>query len=295
MVNPVLKWAGGKKQLLNELYAHFPQNFKRYHEPMVGGGALLFDLEPKEGTINDINGRLINFYKQIRDNPEELIEICGSFKHPETKTDPSREFNQTDRKGKKIRNYYYQQREIFNRSTNGEEFDPLEEAALFLYLNRTCYNGLYRENLSGGFNVPIGRYKNPDWVRKDLIRNAMSVLKSVEIFNKDFGYIIDSVKSGDLVYFDPPYEPMSTTADFTSYNAGGFDKNEQKNLLKLIQQLDKKGVYVLVSNSGVMFEMYNECGFFVDIVSATRAINSNPNKRGEVNEIIASNIPPKII
>ncbi|MFC4405426.1 DNA adenine methylase [Haloarchaeobius iranensis] len=293
MVNPVLKWAGGKRQLLDELYARFPTEFNHYHEPMFGGGALFFDLEPADGSINDTNPRLVNFYKQVRDRPEELIDRLKSFEDPENEPNEDREYHDTNRKGKEIKNYYYQQRELFNRRPHDEPFDELEEAALLLYLNRTCYNGLYRENQSGGFNVPIGRYSNPDWVRSEEIRAVSEVLEKTEIHNRDFEYVREVAEEGDLVYFDPPYEPMSPTAYFTDYSAEGFGKEDQERLLELAQELDENGVHVILSNSGVMFEMYDEAGFHVETEGATRAINSDADNRDEVDEIIATNVAPE--
>ena len=292
MVSPTLKWAGGKRQLLDELHSRLPRSYTHFHEPFFGGGALFFDLEPENGTINDTNSRLVNFYKQVRDRPDELIEMCRSFKEPESEPDPSRNFSDTNRKGKEISNYYYQQRELFNNRPYGDDYDELEEAALLLYLNRTCYNGLYRENSSGGFNVPIGRYSDPDWVRETEVRKASRVLQNTEIFNEDFEYIREEAEDGDLVYFDPPYEPMSPTAYFTDYSAEGFDKDDQKRLLNLAQELDDRGVYVILSNSGVMYEMYDEAGFRVEVEGATRAINSDAENRDEVDEIIATNVAP---
>jgi len=293
MVSPILKWAGGKRQLLDELYSRFPKTHTHYHEPLFGGGALFFDLEPKDGTINDTNPRLINFYKQVRDNPEELIKLLRSFDEPESNPDPERQFSSANRKGKGIKNYYYQQRELFNNRPYGDEYDELEESALLLYLNRTCYNGLYRENSSGGFNVPIGRYNNPDWVRADEIRKASRVLDDTEIRNTGFEYITEVAKEDDLVYFDPPYEPMSPTAYFTDYSAEGFGKADQERLRDAAQELDERGVNVILSNSGVMYEVYDEAGFYVEVEGATRAINSDAENRDEVEEIIATNIAPE--
>ena len=293
MVSPILKWAGGKRQLLDELYSRFPKTYAHYHEPFFGGGALFFDLEPQNGTINDTNSRLINFYKQVRDKPEELINLLRSFDDPESDPDTERRFSDTNRKGKEIKNYYYQQRELFNNRPYGDEYDEFEEAAILLYLNRTCYNGLYRENSSGGFNVPIGRYSNPDWVRAEEIRKASRVLDNTEIRNTGFEYITEVVKEDDLVYFDPPYKPMSSTAYFTDYSAEGFGKTDQERLRDVAQELDKSGVNVILSNSGVMYEMYDEAGFYVEVEGATRAINSDAENRDEVDEIIATNIPPE--
>jgi len=293
MANPVLKWAGGKRQLLDELYNRFPRSYQHFHEPFFGGGALFFDIEPDNGTINDTNTRLINFYKQVRDRPRELIEALQSFNDPEAEADSERRFAETNRKGKEIKNYYYQQRELFNNRPYGDAYDELEEAALLLYLNRTCYNGLYRENSSGGFNVPIGRYSNPDWVREDEIAKASHVLENTEIHNSDFDYILDEAKEGDLVYFDPPYEPMSPTAYFNDYSAEGFGQDDQKRLLNVAQELDQNGVNVILSNSGVMYEMYDDTGFYVEVEGATRSINSDGENRDEVDEIIATNVAPE--
>lgn len=293
MVTPILKWAGGKRQLLDELKSRFPRSYSHFHEPFFGGGALFFDLKPEDGTINDTNPRLVNFYKQVRDRPDELIELSRSFDHPESDPDPERNFSETNRKGKEISNYYYQQRELFNNRPYGDEYDKLEEAALLLYLNRTCYNGLYRENSSGGFNVPIGRYSDPDWVREQEVREASRVLQNTEIHNTDFEYVREKVEEGDLVYFDPPYEPMSPTAYFTDYSADGFGQEDQQRLLDLAKELDQDGVNVILSNSGVMYEMYDEAGFHVEVEGATRAINSDADNRDEVDEIIATNVPPK--
>lgn len=296
MADPVLKWAGGKRQLLDEIYARFPADYGHYHEPFFGGGAVFFDLNPDNGTINDTNVRLVNFYEQVRDNPEDLIERLDEFKDPEGNVDESQRFDEENWKGRGIDQYYYQQRARFNRRPYGDEEwpktaeDKLEEAALLMYLNRTCYNGLYRENKSGGFNVPIGRYSNPDWVMEKRIRDASEALEGTEIHNEDFEYILDVVEDGDLVYLDPPYKPMSTTAYFAEYSADGFDQNDQVRLLEVVKELDERGVHFVLSNSGVMFEMYHEAGFRVEREGATRSINSDADARGEVNEIIATNV-----
>ena len=299
MATPILKWAGGKRQLLEELYARFPADYDRqddaYHEPFFGSGALFFDHEPGHGTINDRNTRLHNFYVQVRERPEALIARCREFDDPESEPDPRVEFAEEGRDGRAIDQYYYQQRALFNRRPNGEGFDPLDEAARLLYLNRTGFNGLYRENSDGEYNVPIGRYANPDWVRAEEVRaasKALNRLASDDLRNDDYAYVLDVAEPGDLVYFDPPYEPMSPTAEFTEYSAGGFDKDDQRELLDAVLELADSGVHVVLSNSGVMYDRYDGVGLYVDHEGATRAINSDADNRGEVDEVIATTVAP---
>ena len=292
MAEPILKWAGGKRQLLDALYTRFPASYDRYHEPFVGGGALCFDLEPDAGTINDTNPRLVSLYETVRDAPETLIDRLEAFDDPEAAPDPDLPYAEATQRGRDVDNYYYQQRARFNDRPYTGEFDPVEEAALLVYLNRTCYNGLYRENADGGFNVPIGRYANPDWVQRDRIRRASDVLADVEIYNRDFAYVLDVAAPGDVVYFDPPYEPLSPTADFTEYSAEGFDRDDQRRLLDVASTLVDRGVSVLLSNSGVMYEPYANAGFDVDTVAAARAINSDANNRDAVDEVVATSVPP---
>ena len=298
MVEPVLKWAGGKRQLLDELYARFPETYERYHEPFFGGGALFFDLEPTSATINDANPRLVNFYERVRDEPEALIERLREFRDPESDPDPDLPFAEETRRSGEVEQYYYQQRARFNERAYADgwpqaEDDRLEEAALLLYLNRTCYNGLYRENSDGGFNVPIGRYADPDWVQAERVRAASRALAGTEVRNEDFSYVLEVAESGDLVYFDPPYEPMSPTADFAEYSAAGFDREDQQRLLDVARELAECGVAVVLSNSGVMYDAYADAGFYVEREGATRAINSDASSRGEVDEIVATTVPPE--
>jgi DNA adenine methylase len=286
MVEPILKWAGGKRQLLDELRTRFPESYDSYHEPFFGGGAVFFEMAPDDGTINDTNRRLVNFYEQVRDRPDELVARCRDFEDPERDPDPGRPHADA-------KNYYYQQRELFNRRPRGEEFDPLEEAALLLYLNRTGFNGLYRENADGEFNVPVGRYASPDWVRARQVRAASETLQNATINCGDFEYVTAAADEGDLVYVDPPYEPVGRTADFNDYAAEGFDRDDQRRLLEVAGDLDDAGVHVVLSNSGVMYETYADAGFHVDVERATRAINSDADDRGAVDEIIATTVPPE--
>lgn len=296
MVDPILKWAGGKRQILAQIKGHFPSNdgFEHYHEPFFGGGAVFFrECHGDAETINDINTRLINFYRIVRDRHKELIEILSTFKHPQSQPDPTREFSKTNRKGEEIKNYYYQQRELFNRRPNNEKFDKVEEAALLLYLNRTCYNGLYRENQSGEFNVPCGSYKNPDWEQLHRIKEANEALQGVEIFNRDFEYITENAKEGDLVYCDPPYDSTGSASTFAEYSSDVFGKEEQERLRDVALELNDNGVYVVISNApsvGQIYQPFNEDGFEVSRVGAKRVINSDGQNRGEVHEVLVTNV-----
>jgi DNA adenine methylase len=275
MAEPILKWVGGKRQLLQELQSRFPISYDDYHEPFIGGGAVFFKLEPSEGSINDLNRRLITLYEIIRDYPEELIE--------------------ENRQHEYVEEYYYDARNRFNELHKLEERSVdlrIEEASLMLYLNRTGYNGLYRVNNSDEFNVPFGRHKNPDFVRERQIRAASDVLDDIEVYNRDFNYILERAGEGDLVYFDPPYEPVSKTADFNQYQADGFDKDDQKRLRDLAVELDQEGVYVVISNSPPVGDIYEELTEFdIDIVDAVRMVNSDADNRDEVAEIIITNVP----
>jgi DNA adenine methylase len=276
MGEPILKWAGGKRQLLTEITARFPVGYGGYHEPFVGGGAVFFALEPERGSINDINTRLINFYEVVQEWPDELIR-------------ENRTHEYTDE-------YYYNARDEFNELHTAEgknREQAIREASLLLYLNRTCFNGLYRENSDGEFNVSIGNYTNPDWIRADAIKAAHKILQNTTIHNEDFEYVRNEVSNNDLVYFDPPYQPVSRTADFTSYHADGFDKEDQKRLRDVAVDLGDAGVYVVLSNSPPVAELYEEYEeFSIEMVEATRAINSDADNRDEVAEVLISNVPP---
>lgn len=275
MATPILKWAGGKRQLLSEITAQFPTDFNQFHEPFFGGGAIFFAIEPQNGTINDLNSRLVNFYKVIKENPDKLIE--------------------ENKKHRDSEEYYYKAREEFNNLHKLEDKNNnqrIREASLLLYLNRTCFNGLYRENQSGEFNVPRGSYTNPDWIQEDAVQETHEVLQTTNIHNEDFEYIRGIAEQEDLVYFDPPYQPVSTTADFNTYHADGFTRDDQRRLRDLALDLSKADVYVVISNSPPVAELYKEFDYFnVEVVPATRAINSDGENRGEVAEILITNIP----
>lgn len=276
MVEPILKWAGGKRQLLSEITALFPTSYDAYHEPFVGGGAVFFHLDPDAGTINDLNERLPTFYEVVREQPDALIAENKTHEHAEE--------------------YFYEARSEFNeflsKSTLTRE-ERVREASLLLYLNRTCFNGLYRENSDGEFNVSFGRYTNPDWVQEQRIRQASRTLQGTRVFNTDFEYVVAEASSGDLVYFDPPYEPVSKTADFNSYHADGFDRDDQRRLRDAAVELCEKDISVLISNSPPVAELYEEYdAFSVTYVDAARAINSDASNRGDVAEVLITNVPP---
>lgn len=271
MPEPILKWAGGKRSLIPSILSLFPRDYKSrtYHEPFFGGGALFFTIKPLRGSINDINPRLINFYKVVRDYPEELIKQASQYPYE--------------------KEAFYQIREHYNKS----HLNNIEEGAITLYLNKTAFNGLYRVNSKGEFNVPFGRYNNPTIVNTDRIRTASKSLKNIEILQTDFSYIVYKAGKGDLVYFDPPYLPVSNTANFTSYSSDGFSWDDQIRLRNVCKKLDEKGVLFVLSNSYVekLIDYYKDIADFrILTVKANRAINSKGTKRGPVNEALITNI-----
>ena len=275
MVEPILKWAGGKRSLIPNIIALLPTDYKvrAYHEPFFGGGALFFTLKPADGSINDINPRLINFYKVVRDNPEELIEQALQYRYE--------------------KDTFYQLRNHYNKAL----LSPIEDAALTLYLNKTAFNGLYRVNSKGEFNVPFGRYSNPTIVDKDRIRVASRLLQNIEILQKDFSYVVERAEKDSICYFDPPYLPVSNTANFTSYSQDGFTWNDQIRLRDTCVKLHEKGVFFVLSNSYVekLIDYYRDIDEFrIHVVKANRAINSKATSRGPVNEALITNIPEEM-
>ena len=274
MLKPLVKWAGGKRQILSELMKRLPKNWETYYEPFVGGGALLVELYKrrmlKSAVISDLNEELINLYNVVKNYPHKLVEML----------------NNTEFKNE--RDTYLKLRERFNEIIGNPEYS-IERAALFLYLNKHCYNGLWRVNKAGKFNVPFGRYKNPSMPSQELILEFSNMLRNVEILNVDFEKAVSSAHQGDFVYFDPPYQPVSETAYFTDYTSRGFDYSEQKRLVKVCKKLTKKGVYVMVSNSNTdeIKDLYDN--FYIFIVNANRFINSKADKRGGATEVIITN------
>ena len=285
MSKPVLKWAGGKTQILHEIVPRLPSDYNHYHEPFFGGGAVFFDLQPPNGTINDLNSRLMNFYRVVRDRPDELIE--ANKEHQRDIDDLGEE---------ETEEYYYERRDEFNDlRQHGLCENEIKEASLLLFLNRSCFNGLYRENQSGEFNVPFGSRHSPDVVREDRIRSVHRALQNTDIRNQDFTYIRHVAKEDDAVYFDPPYKPVSDTANFEDYLAGGFGAEKQEELRDLAVELHKKGVSVTISNSWPARKLYENDAvpdaFEVEPITANRTINSDGSDRTGTKEIVVTNIP----
>ncbi len=265
----IVKWAGGKKQLLGQFEKLFPPKFKNYYEPFVGGGAVAFYIikrfKPQKVTISDINEELINTFKVVRDNVDNL------------------------KKYEKLhsKKFYYKIRAI-----NPKTLNIIDRATRFIYLNRTCYNGLYRVNSKGEFNVPIGNYKNPKICQEKDLREASNLLKGVEIKATQFYDGIKGAGKNDFVYFDPPYYPISKTSSFTSYDKNDFLEKEQIKLAKVFEDLDKKKCYVMLSNSDTDFikNLYKK--YKITKVNASRMINSVAKKRGKISEIVVTNYNP---
>lgn len=265
-----IKWAGGKKQLLKQFKQFFPSKAERYFEPFVGGGAVAFYIiqknNLKEIYLSDINEELINCYEVIRDNVEELI----------TKLEFHRESHNKD--------YYYAIREL-----SPELLSKVERASRFIYLNKTCFNGLYRVNSKGKFNVPMGSYKNPSIFQENDLKELSKILKNVRILKMPFEKILDYAKEGDFIYFDPPYYPLTKGKNFTSYTKDNFSEQDQIKLAQVFKELDKKGCKVMLSNSDTEFIKQLYKGYNIYIVKATRMINCDATKRGVINEVVVTN------
>jgi DNA adenine methylase len=271
MPKPFLKWAGGKGQLIGELKSNLPSSFGTYFEPFVGGGALLFSLQPSKAVINDCNADVINVYKVIKDKPEKLIEALKTLKNRQKDFSLIRDVDTI---------------EIFLK-----DLSPVTRAARTVYLNKTCFNGLFRVNSQGHFNVPFARSKTPLICDEENIRAVSRFLKSndISILNGDFASAVSRAQKGDFVYFDPPYDPVSLTASFTDYNKEGFGREEQQRLKEVCDDLDKRGVFFLLSNSSTDFVRSLYEPYRIVTVKAKRNINSNGQKRGEVEEVLVRN------
>jgi len=291
LAKPFIKWVGGKSQLLEEIREKYPSKIERYCEPFVGGGAVLFDVlntfQPKEVLINDINKELINTYSQIKNNCEGMISQLSDLQN--IYKNHSQEEN---------KEFFYEKRNRYNElKVNGNDAENLEKAVLFIFLNKTCFNGLYRVNSKGLFNVPFNNAKNPLLCDEDNLKACSKLLQNVEMKVGDYKECKSFIDSDTFVYIDPPYRPLSQTAAFTSYSENGFSDKEQIELGNFITEISNKGAMVLASNSDPKNANEND-NFFDDLysqfkikrVSASRMINSNAKKRGAIRELLISNI-----
>lgn len=292
-VKPFLKWAGGKGQLLKEIEHYYPfkdGRIKKYAEPFVGGGAVLFDVLSKynieEVYISDINAELINTYNIIKNRINELIELLESYQAEYLALDSDER-----------RNYYMDKREKFNDiKVNGNETKNLTKAAIMMFLNKTCFNGLYRVNKKGLFNVPMGSYKNPLICDERNLRAVSEKLRNVRIVCGDYRESASFIDNQTFVYFDPPYRPLTETSSFTAYTETLFTDEEQIELAEFVDEMNKKGAKIVVSNSDPK-NANEDDEFFDEIyrnhrikrVEATRMINSNSQGRGKIRELLISN------
>ncbi len=270
LVAPFLKWVGGKRQIIPTIEQHLPKGIKSYIEPFIGGGAVLFHLQPKNAIINDFNSELVNVYNVIKNDLENLI------------IDLQRHRNESK--------YFYEIRAL-DRTDAFENLSDVERASRIIYLNKTCYNGLYRVNNSGEFNSPFGKYKNPNIVNEPTLRAVNSYLNSnnIRIENTDYETVLKEADSNSFVYLDPPYHPVSDSSNFTGYVQGGWNESDQIRLKEACDRLDRQGVKFLQSNSSADFikQLYSD--YHVNIIKANRAINSDGEKRGEVEEVLIKN------
>jgi DNA adenine methylase len=279
VIKPVVKWAGGKRQILPHLIERLPISWEHYYEPFIGGGALLIALNNQgmigKATISDANPELVNLYRVIQKRPDDLI---GTLKQSEFKNS---------------REQYLELRSNFN-SMRGDPSRTMERAALFLYLNRHGYNGLWRVNRKGEFNVPFGRYHSPSFPSPELILGFSRLLERVNIQEDDFANSVKTAREGDFVYFDPPYFPISPTSRFTAYHAKEFSFEDQVRLSEVFRRLVDRRVSVMMSNSWTpeIRELYD--GFHCDIIEAARAINSRGDRRAGIPEMIIIGYVPKI-
>lgn len=291
LAKPFVKWVGGKSQLLEEIREKYPSKIEKYCEPFVGGGAVLFDIlsryQPETVLINDINKELINTYTQIKNNCSEMIVQLSELQ------DNYKSHSQEENKA-----YFYEKRTRYNElKVNGNNDENLEKAVLFIFLNKTCFNGLYRVNSKGMFNVPFNKAKNPLLCDSDNLLACSKLLQNVEMQVGDYKECKNFIDKGTFVYIDPPYRPITQTSAFTSYSENGFTDKEQIELGRFITEISEKGAFVLASNSdpknadkndNFFDELYSD--FEIKRVSASRMINSNAKKRGAINEILISNI-----
>ncbi len=271
LVAPVLKWVGGKRQLLGTLTPLLPQRITTYCEPFVGGGALLFNLQPNTAYVNDINGDLIRVYNVIKSDVESLIAALQEYK------------NEAD--------FFYAVRDWDRDKEKYSSLSDVQKAARILYLNKTCYNGLFRVNNAGEFNSPFGNYRNPNIVNAPTLRAVNSYLNTatVHLSSTDYAEVLKTLPKGTFVYLDPPYDPVSDTSSFTGYSKGGFTRNDQIRLRECCDDLNARGLKFMLSNSATDFIKEQYSAYHITVVQAKRAVNSDSTKRGEVDEVVVRN------
>ena len=266
---PFMKWAGGKRQLLSQFDPFIPSKFNKYIEPFVGGGAMFFYLLPERAVLMDINPELINIYKVIQQNVDALIASLKQHKNEEE--------------------YYYKIRNIDLDKEIFAKWTDVQKASRNIYMNHTCFNGLYRVNSDGHFNVPFGDYKDPILCDEENLRAVNKALKNIELHVGSFEKCLDYAEKDDFIYLDPPYVPLSLTASFTSYTKESFGPEDQRRLLDVLKELDERGCKVLLSNSYCDFVLDLYKDFKIETIMANRAINSVGSKRGKIKEVLIMN------
>lgn len=273
---PFLKWAGGKRQLLSDIKKYLPGDIKKYtyYEPFVGAGALLFEVQPQKAVINDFNVQLMLTYSVIKEEVEELIALLKRYREKNNEA------------------YYYEIRNMDRDSVRFNTLTNTEKAARLIFLNKTCFNGLYRVNSRGLFNVPYGKYKNPGICEEPVLRQIHAYLNTndIKIINSDFEQAVEGAHEHSFIYFDPPYHSPDKT-NFTGYQAGGFGEEDQKRLRDVMVRMTERGVKCLASNADTAYirELYNDTLFEIISVEAKRTINADSAGRGTVSEVLIKN------
>jgi DNA adenine methylase len=281
-INPVIKWAGGKRQVIQDLLTSMPKSYNRYFEPFIGAGALFLEIQPKDAVINDLNFEIYNLYKVLSnlEKTEKLITKLGKYQKKHN------DLPNLESKSK----YYYSVREL-DKEADFKQLRDYEILARTIYLNKSCFNGLFRLNSSGYFNVPFGKKEKVKLFEKTNLIDLNNYLSShnISIFNEDFEINLERVKPGDFVYLDPPYDVIKNKKSFTQYSKEDFGKEDQKRLAKVFNKLSEKGVLLMLSNHNtpLIRKLYKK--FNVKIIEANRMINSKGNKRGPVEEVIITN------
>lgn len=271
LVAPVLKWVGGKRQLLDTLIPLLPKRITTYCEPFIGGGAMLFHLQPNVAYVNDINSDLILVYTIIKNDVEALIAALAEYK------------NEAE--------FFYSVRDWDRDKEKYASLTDVERAARIIYLNKTCFNGLYRVNNAGEFNSPFGSYKNPNIVNAPVLRAVSSYFNNADIHftSTDYAEVLRTIPKGTFVYLDPPYDPVSVTSSFTGYSKGGFTRADQIRLRECCDELTKRGIKFMLSNSSTEFIHAQYAAYNITVVQAKRAINSVASRRGDVDEVVVRN------